>query len=581
MKPILVSILTFIFFYQAFAQQSLDENELNLPEGLEVMSQGYSVAPISQCPRPAKKYVDMLAQLDDIRTQIKSEACKNSGEIEAIEKGVTDLQSLVTDKRKAFIDLIKKGTTLGTQLTGDEVKDLESYIDQVVKKASVVTGFLDNKACFDEPAKFSTLGTLSSVIGEISGAVGALAGPFGAKISLAGQVVSGLLKSINTIVMARKSYDPYVEADRVNYLNTLCAYYDFKSDFDKETKTLLYDRRLRETRDSAQSLLNAISEKCPDCGVAVMDFQDRFYNERGFSVRRGELGALSTDIPASELGPDDLIARYFVYSFELTDEGNVVNSEIVLEEPASDASEGDQRATVTALLTKAWAETERQKLIASEEEGASDELRKPIVDRQNQIEDVLFKDVADNYIKYHRKKLDEEFTRLQRTGRQIVSQMYSYRPKPDPEMDYAKLGSSLAIAFHDLFRSDLEFEQWENPLLGATEAIMLDYVDQASQALMDQFDIVRRQYSLTQQRCQFFRNSLYDIRRAPSLERECDYAEGVMVEVANEMAKIKTTTFGKEFPFYLRAFEVDETQWTADWLASVTEYMNTERQQRL
>ncbi len=573
MKPFLLIFFVSLFSFSTFAELPPEGSDLDLPEGLEVMSLGYPEAPIVQCPRPAKKYVDMLAQLDDIRNRIKSEACKNSGEIDAIEKGVTDLQSLVTDKRKSFIDLIKKGTSAGQQLSGKEVKDLESYIDQVVKKASVVTGFLNNKACFDEPAKFSTLGTLSAVIGEISGAVGALAGPFGAKISLAGSVVSGLLKSINTIVTARTSYDPDVEADRVNYLNTLCAYYDFKSDFDKETQTLQYDRRLRKARNAAQALIDTVAERCPDCELAARDFQDRFYNEQGFLVYREDTGAFSAQVPASELGPNDLVDRYFLRGFAIAPEQGVG--------VPSEATVVDQQATVTALLTKAWAETERQKLFDSEEEGEADELRKPIAERQKQIEDVLFRDVASGYVKYHRKKLERDYKSLQQLGSQIVSQMYSYRPKADPNMDYRKLNSSMAIAFHDLFRTDLEFEEWENPLMQAEESIMWDYVDRASSELMDRFDSLRRQYALMKQRCRFYRNSLYDIRRASYLERACDIAEREMNEVAEEMQVVKTTSFGSEFTRYMNTFNEDTTQYAADWLDSVTAYMTIERENRL
>ncbi len=579
MKSLISLMIVTIFSIQVQAELPPDASELNLPEGLELMSDGYPEAPIVQCPRPDKKFVDMLAQLDEIRNRIKSEACKNSGEIEAIEDGVSDLQSLVTGKRKAFIDLVKKGTTAGGQLTSTEVKDLENYIDQVVKKASVITGFLNNKACFDEPAKFSTLGTLSAVIGEISGAVGALAGPFGAKISLAGSVVSGLLKSINTIVTARTSYDPDVEADRVNYLNTMCAYYDFKTDFDKVTKTLHYDRRLRQARNEAAALLDVLAETCPDCEIAMMDFQERFYKEEPFVVRRGAANSSTVNLYAEDLRPSELVDRYFVVDYRIMDEAGMVSEQE--EELLSEAKSSDQQATVTALLTKAWAETERQKLMEGEELGASDELRKPIVDRQNQIEDVLFRDVAPDYIKYHRKKLDRDFSRLQGLGRQIVSQMYSYRPIPDPNMNYRDLNSSLAVAFHDLFRTDLEFEQSQNSLLNYNEAMVWDYVDQASSQLMDRFDILRRQYALMEQRCQFYRNSLFEIQRSPSLVYACDRAERVMQEVAAEMAIIKKTTFGKEFAFYLEVFEGDDTLWTADWLASVTEYMSIERNRRL
>lgn len=573
---VLVSVIATV----SLQAQDLRVEDLSLPDGLEAMSDGYPVAPIVQCPRPAKKYMDMLAQLDTLKNRIQSEACRNSGEINAIENGVTDLQSLVTDKRKAFLNLVKKGTSSGQQLSSTEVQDLENYIDQVVKKASVVTGFLDNKACFDKKTKFFTLGTLSSVIGEVSGAVGAIAGPFGAQISLAGGVVAGLLKSMNTIVTARTSYDTSVEEDRVNYLNTLCAYNDFKTDFDKETKTLAYDRRLRKARNSAANLLNVLSEKCPECAAAIQDFESRFNQSLDFVVERGAgVSTFTQNVKASELGPNDLMNRYFLDDYSEASSSENKNPKPQPSVP-SNVSMADQQATVTALLTKAWAETEREKLMESEGLGESDELRQPIVDRQNAIEEVLFVSVAPDYVKYQRKQLESEFAGLNRMASAIATQLETFYPQPDPNNPSKLYNSSLEKVMDEVFREDLKFKTPLNPVVKYTDKLMYDFVELSSERIMNQFDNLRRQYSLLEQRCAFFTNSLYDIKKSSSLYYACERSKQALSKVSQAMKKIEATSFGKEFPHYLKTFRSSKSNWSSDWLESVTDYLNTEAKKR-
>ncbi len=553
--------------------------ELSLPEGLEVMTQGYSSAPIIQCPRPAKKYVDMLQQLQSLQSRIQSEACRQSEDIEQIKDGVSDLKSLVTDQRVTFVELVKKGTSVGGQLSDEEIDLVENYIDQVVKKASVVTGFLNNEACFDEPAKFSALGTLSSVIGEVSGAVGALAGPFGAKISLAGSVVSGLLGSLNTIVQARTSYDPEVQEDRLNYLNTLCAYYDFKADFDKETKTLKYDRRLRKTSAAAGALIEGLVENCDECRVAIQDFRQRFTNNQTFAIDRARNGSVfgaGDDnyveiLQAKELNEADLMYRYFDF---VEPSVNQSPNFLTPETPISRSTKKQQEATATALLIQAWADTELDKLRYGEDLGAADELREPITTSQNKIEDVLFKSVAADYVNYHRKKLQKAYKNLSRASGHVISQLYSFRPKRDPKFRASDFQErTIVVAFHELFRLDLEFIDSPNPLLQNDLDYMLDWIDTYGSQLIDQFDALRKQYALLEQRCHFYETSSYEMRRSSGLSRACQASNALLQEVSATMNEVQQTSFGVEFPFYFKTFVQEDRLMAADWLESVTLHM--------
>lgn len=265
-----------LLFIQALFLSSIAiaQTDLDLPVDLELTKMGYPEAPVIQCPRPQKKYEDILAQLNGIQEKIKREACPQA-KINAIHSEVQSLENLITNSRKNFIDLIKKGTSGEGQLTDKEVETVQKYVDQVVKKVAVVTGLVNNPACFDDGEKVSTLSFLSSIISEVSGAVGALSGPFGAKISLGGKLASGLLSSLDTIVQANKTYDYSRFEDQKNYLHNLCAYYDFKNDLDKETDTFAYYDRLIELKETTDTLLDKLSRDCADCKVAIDDYIQR------------------------------------------------------------------------------------------------------------------------------------------------------------------------------------------------------------------------------------------------------------------------------------------------------------------
>lgn len=265
-----VVFLTTVSFAQSLADLPLEK--LEMPVDLDLIKMGYPEAPVVQCPRPMKKYEDMLSQLSGLKEKIKKEACPQE-KINALNKDVKSLEDLLTDgERQKFIDLIKKGTSSGEQLTDAEVATVQNYIDDVVKKVASVTGLVNNPACFDENEQTSTLSFLSSVISEVSGAVGALAGPFGAKISMGGKLAAGLLSSIDTIVMARKTYDYDKFEDQKNILNNICAYYDFKNDLDKETATTTYYDRLYTLKETTDNLLDKLSAQCSDCEIAINDY---------------------------------------------------------------------------------------------------------------------------------------------------------------------------------------------------------------------------------------------------------------------------------------------------------------------
>lgn len=285
-------LVSFLLSIQIFAQsddlagdlagdlvQSREDLEYSIDP--DTFKRGYEEAPVIPCPKLKQKYADMLSQLNSVKQKIKDETCKDS-EIQAINAEVTDLKSLLGDRRKAFLEIVKKGTSATEQLTTKETQAVQAYINQVVAKSAALTGFLSNTGCFDEDEKDSTLSTVSALVGDVTGAIGALTGPWGAKVSIFGQVTAGLMSSVDKIIKANTTYEFYKADHRRFYLNNLCTFYEIKKDLDKETQSELYKEKVVELEGRAVDVINLVQRDCPDCQKLVEDFSDRLEGERSY-----------------------------------------------------------------------------------------------------------------------------------------------------------------------------------------------------------------------------------------------------------------------------------------------------------
>ncbi|MCJ8276345.1 MAG: hypothetical protein HRT44_11820 [Bdellovibrionales bacterium] len=424
MKKIIISVLAISFLgLPTWAQE--EGEDLNLPVNVEVQKKGWAVAPIIQCPRINKRYDELLSQLNNIKAQVQNDACKQE-ELNAV-RDVESLETLVGPEREKFLALINKTTSAEdgedpVELTADEVKDLQNYIDQVVRKTAVVAGFANNPACFDEGQKNSALGTLASVIGEVSGALGAVAGPFGAKLALGGKLVQGVIGSIDKIIQARKTYDFTDYEQEKAYLVSLCAYYDFKPDLEKETNTGEVIYELQELVASSDRLLGQLTEECDSCGDIIADFDRRLEENIPYRFVQGARDAQANT--ADELA--DMSSRSITKKVEEMSWIDLMDAYFPLVRVANNAVEvaegrnGPGLHTIRSLRTRTWALQEIDNLIELDQSSLSDSGRDAVIELQERIEGVLVQHEGPRYVSF----LMGALTQRARELGQVVSEVW-------------------------------------------------------------------------------------------------------------------------------------------------------------
>lgn len=571
-----ILLLSISWSFSAFA------NNLELPRDLEVYKAGYLEAPVIQCPKTAKKYVDMLEQLDSLKQKIRKEACPQS-QLESLNKEVKDLQTVITDGREGFVSLVQKGLGENQQLTSKEVESLQKYIDQVVKKVASVTGLISNPACFDENEKVSTLSFLSSIVGEVAGVVGAISGPFGAKISLGGKLAAGLIGSIDQVVKARKTYDYDNREDRNNYQQNLCAYFEFKGDLDKETKVLTYGERLWDMADAADILLNNLEQTCSECQGVIQDFRSRVGRSQDYQVviDRDDQGNLlaNHEMETEVRSPDNMTLRniydfYFEDGANLTSELVLGNNQIDSKTPVNSSQQIQEMRvmTIRALQAKAWCDQELQDLEANDSANLSDDGRREVMRVQKSIEDFLIQKEGPRFIRYYSETLRRDMRILEIEANRVVSRLRMMWVEPDPEFNYYDKEYSATLAFHDLFRGNLVFsEKWGATILPDQQEQMMDDM---RQSLVTFLESVRLDHSILESRCLFFEKSSFDYMG--SLRSTCESASRELRNSKELMNELLQTSFAKRHSFKLSFVNQEVPNYTQDWLDSITHVLRND-----
>ena len=599
MKKIVFLVVATIFASLCLAAESdffetYDEKEIPLELAQDKSS--FPEAPVIVCPRPLKKYADLLDQLNGIKTKIQSEACKES----SIE--VDSLESLISERRVEFVDLIKKGTLGEGQLSKEEVETVQTYVDGIVKKAASIAGLVQNEACFDQGDKDSTLGFLSSVISEVSGAVGAIAGPFGAKISLVGNLAGTFLSSVDTIVQARTTYD-YGKPDKVNsesinnYLNNLCTYYDFKSDLDIESD--LTNERVEYVKiyRATELYLQMVEEDCEACGKVIEDFQTRLARREGFDFTRvdeeipgnaaratdaegddGErdLTPFSESVVAVENSTLTATTDFYRQKYgHLIVEPNYapevgMEAPVVVAEPVVGGGymPGDLNflpppvlyvapldsfdATVRALQIQNWAKGEIIKIDELNRDSTGFDGRGAVAQVQNEIENFLAGSEARNYlnfrVKFHRDKLDKLYDLATHylMSRNHQSMFVNIPEDPDFNYEFDRRDKSgpIAIAFHELHRFDIDFIDIlsQSQMLDgeSIERIRMNQADTLA-AMNTAVFAMADSHGVLHRKCEFFRKSLFGNR--PAVRRGCENADRYLAQSQKIGMELRYTSF--------------------------------------
>lgn len=552
LQPIRVLIL--VLLITPFSQAV----DLELPLDIERQKVGYDLYPVIQCPRPQKKYDDLLAKLGSIKEQIKKEACRQD-QVDKI-KEVESLETLVTSGRIEFIDLLKKGTSGESELTQAEVDKLRDYVDNVVKKAAVITGLANNPACFNEDEKVSTLSLLSSLVGEVAGALGAIPGPLGAKIGLGGKLAAGLLSSIDTIVQARKTYEYDKYEDQKNYLNNLCAYYEFKGDLDKETDTGTVSSELEDLIISSEKLLERLDNECSECRAIIADFEGKLDSNEPYSFTLGndaEGGRVLTK-SLEEMTWMDL-KEYYLSSVSVAD------TSVDVEEGKS----GPGTHTIRTLRTKTWAEEELISINDLDESGLPEGGRREVMRVQDQIEGFLVDREGPRYVRHYDNLINKDMRNLETVARAARYELADLQLQPDPNYQY-DWRNNLVDTIHDIFREDIDFANIINSNMTSDQAQSL--VRSAKDQVRRAIHAVRIDYSVLNYQCYFFQYSR--LRYKGPVGYQCQNSQNSLQYMKDFFLKLEDTSYGARNAYTLEVFKEKPKKYTRNWVESTTKVLN-------
>lgn len=256
MKILALALLAFTLPGSSFADE-----ENTLPVESDTARRGYDIAPLLKCPAVPEAYSKMITQLNVLKTSIKKEAA-----CEPINMEVQSLEQLLGKKRDEVKELIEKGKK--EALSPEENETIRKYVEEVTKKVLATAELFNrNNYCFIEDKKNLSFSDLASITLDATALAKTVAGPWATPIALGGQALAGIFQGLNTVVKNRRGYDFTKLEQRQAYVQSLCAYYNYRQDM----SYLLYPQQraaqLRGLETTLTTHLKGVVDNCPECSA--------------------------------------------------------------------------------------------------------------------------------------------------------------------------------------------------------------------------------------------------------------------------------------------------------------------------
>lgn len=228
---------------------------------INVAQTGYSPFPILRCPRADESQRQLLTQLNDLKTKIKSEA-----QCEEVVTDLSNVGTLMTSGRTQFLELTAKAQT--TALTEAESESVKSYSEQMTKFIGSLTQSLgSDTTCFEEDRKQSSITVMTGLIGEVA-KIGAMSGdPTAMTIAAGGQVLQGLMQGLENIRQNSPGYDFDKDEHRLNYTDSLCAYYSLYEEWQSQMWPQKKIAQLQSLKQTLENQVQILSAGCAPCRV--------------------------------------------------------------------------------------------------------------------------------------------------------------------------------------------------------------------------------------------------------------------------------------------------------------------------
>lgn len=243
----------------AIAAPQARADEQSLPVEPGTASRGFDIAPVLKCPAVPEAYSKMITELNVLKTSIKQEAA-----CAPLNNEVKSLEELLGKKRTEVKELIEKSKK--ETLTPEELATIRTYVEDVTKKVIATTELFNrNNYCFNEDKKNFSFSDLASITLDATALAKTIAGPWATPISLGGAALAGIFQGLGTLVKNKRGYDFTKLDQRQAYVQSLCAYYNYRQDIDY----LLYPQKrasqLRTLEGTLTTHLKGVVDNCPEC----------------------------------------------------------------------------------------------------------------------------------------------------------------------------------------------------------------------------------------------------------------------------------------------------------------------------
>jgi hypothetical protein len=212
-----------------------------------------------RCPAVPQVYTQMITDLSLLKTAIKRDAA-----CAPVQGEVNSLSSLLNERRQEVVDLMEKSKK--EPLTEKDLGVVKKYLEDVTKKVFSTADLLSrNDNCFSSDNQALGLSDLASITLDASALASSVAGPWSAPISLGGQAIAGIMQGLDKVMKNKRGYDFSKVEQRQSYVQSLCAYYNYRQDIDH---LLFPDQRVAQLQDLRHTLttnLNGMVANCPEC----------------------------------------------------------------------------------------------------------------------------------------------------------------------------------------------------------------------------------------------------------------------------------------------------------------------------
>lgn len=233
----------------------------SLPVENETASRGFDIAPVLKCPAVPEAFSKMITELNVLKTSIKKEAA-----CEPLNNEVKSIEELLGKKRDEVKELIEKGKK--ESLSPQENETIRKYVEEVTKKVLATAElFSRNNYCFIEDKKNLSFSDLASITLDATALAKTIAGPWATPISLGGQALAGIFQGLNTVVKSRRGYDFTKIEQRQSYVQSLCAYYNYRQDINYMLYPQSRASQLRALETTLSTHLKGVVDNCAECST--------------------------------------------------------------------------------------------------------------------------------------------------------------------------------------------------------------------------------------------------------------------------------------------------------------------------